>query len=547
MRDQDLPLLDENLAQAPADLRHDLAVAASNDLYFFAKGILGYRDMTEACHGPFCTFLDKHPARFKLALQPRGHYKTSVGTVSRPLQKLTQNAEHRILIANETAENAEGFLGAIKNHVEGNRRFRALYSGLIPPDIRKVKWSQHALEFKREGSYVEPSISAIGMTGAWTSRHYTHIDFDDPISEEAAKSERVMQDVITRISKVFSLMTDVENDTFDLIGTRWAFYDVYSYMVQWLGEEMAQFVRGAIEDGQPIFPQKFSLGRLATIRDAPTMGEYSFSCQYMNNPRNVELQDFNVQDLRFWRWSRDEANVVLYASDGTIHEIVPVEKLDITVTVDLAPAEKITSDRNAVTVTGTTTFGDVIVLEAWARRCTPLELIDKLFGVKQRYTPRVFGIESVGYQKAFKYFLTAEATRREAYLNIFEIKAIGKKEIRIRGLQPIAATGHLYIDPRQHELRNEFADFPLGQYDDLVDSLSMHLQLWRGPVSAKRWNKVTEERHRLLRDIDGYGLRSDRLAPAYGGFGPRHPRDIPHPDDLGVEPAQAPIYAVEVG
>jgi predicted phage terminase large subunit-like protein len=270
------------------------------------------------------------------------------------------------------------------------------------------------------------------------------------------------------------------------------------------------------------------------------MGEYLFACQYLNNPRNPELQDFNVNDLRFWRWSSDESHVVLYNADGTIHEIVEASKLDVTVSVDLAPAERVTSDRNAVVVCGTTFTGDVIVLEAWARRCTPLVLLDKLLHLKERYHPRVYGIEDVTYQKAFKYFLRAEADRRGVYINVVPVKAVGKKEIRIRGLQPVAATGHLYIPPTAHELRNEFADFPLGKHDDLVDALSMQLQLWRGPVAGPRWKKLKDAEARLLRDIDGYGLRSDRVAGVPPILvGRRHPRDIPHPDDLGdYEPSQ---------
>jgi hypothetical protein len=257
--ERDIPYIDENLAQQPEELRRDIAALGRSDLYFFSKGILGYRDMTRHCHGPMCTFLDQHPALHKLILHPRGTFKSSVGCIARRLQGVCRNVESRALIANETATNAEGFLGAIKQHAEGNRRFRALYSELIPPDTRRVEWNQQELTFYRQGAYVEPTLSAIGMTGAWTSRHFNHITFDDPISEEAAKSELVMRDVITRISKVFSLMTNPDKDTFDLIGTRWAFFDVYSYMTEWLGDDLARFARGALEDGESIFPELLSL------------------------------------------------------------------------------------------------------------------------------------------------------------------------------------------------------------------------------------------------------------------------------------------------
>ena len=549
MDEQDLPYSAEEIKLLPTDIRRDLAEAARYDLLLFSRGILGYPDLTDACHGPMCVYLDKHPARFKLLMMPRGHYKTTVATISRQLQKVCQNPENRMLLANETSTNAERFLSAIKGHVEGNTRFRAFYSDVIPKDTRKVRWSQKEVEFRREGSYPEPTIDTIGMTGAWTSRHYTHITFDDPISEEAAKSDSVMEDTIGRISKVFSMMTDVEHDTFDLIGTRWAFWDVYAYMMRWLGPQMARFIRGAIEDGEPIFPEKFSLDTLGQIRNSPHMGEYSFSCQYMNNPRNPELQDFNVADLRFWKWSSDEEHIVLYDRDGEVHRIVELDKLDVVCTVDPAPAEKITSDRNAIVVSGVTPDGDVVVLDTWARRCTPLEVIDHLFEVKKRYHPRVFGVEGVAYQKVLKYFVRAEGARRNEYFNVVDLKAPGKNKIHIRGLQPIAATGHLYILPTMHQLRSELSDFPLGEFDDVADALALGQQLWRGLMSPEKWSKYKESEKRLLRDIEGYGVKSDMLIPAgvQVGPGPIHPKDIPHPDDLDIDPEQAPIYTVELG
>jgi len=535
----------------PSDIRHDLAVKGTNDLFFFSKGILGYPDLSVDCHGPMCVFLDEHKARFKLLMYPRGHYKTTVGTISRQLQRVCKNVNSRQLLANETATNSQRFLAAIKSHAETNTRFRALYSEIIPKDMRRVRWKQDEIVFNRDWHGPEPTIDTIGMTGAWTSRHYTHITFDDPISEEAAKSDSVMEDIIDRISKVYSLMTDVEHDTFDLIGTRWAFYDVYTYMMRWMGAKLAKFIRGAIEDGEPIFPERFSLETLADIRNSPHMGEYMFSCQYLNNPRNSELQDFNVNDIRFWKYSTDGEHIVLLGSDGDVCGVVPVSELDIVCTVDPAPAEKITSDRNAVVVSAVTPDGDLIVLHTWAKRCKPQEVIEELFRVHERYHPRVYGIEGVAYQKVLKYFVQTEMERRGVYLTIAkDLKAPGKNKVHIRGLQPIAATGHLYIDPTMHLLRNELADYPLGEFDDVADALALGSQLWTGMMSADRWSRYKESEKRLLRDIEGYGLRSDTVVHAGVEVlvdGPTHPRDIPHPDDLDLEPEQAAIYTVDLG
>lgn len=533
MADQDIPFLDRETMLLPEDIRQDIAERGRNDLYFMAKGILGYRDLSVGCHLPFCLFLDKHPARFKLSLMPRGHYKTTIGTIARNVQKTVRDPNKRILILNETGTNAENFLTAIAEHFEQNTVLRTLYSSVIP---KKPKtWSSKELLFNREWRGPEPTISAMGMTSALTSRHYTDITVDDPISEEAAKSEAVMHDAITRIDKIISLMVKPEEDTFDLIGTRWALHDVYSVFMKKYGSQLARFVRAAILDGQPIFPELISLDTLAQARE--NMGEYMFSCLYMNNPRNIAAQDFNVQDLRFWRWSADETKVVLFDANGDVSDVWELDELDITTSVDLAVAEKVTNDRNAIVTVGISPKGQAIVLETWVKRCTPLEVIEHLLWVRTRFNAREYGIEGVAYQKAFKYFLKAECERRGVYMNIIELKAIpskrgtgsNSKEMRIRGLQPVAATGRLYVHPQQHELRNEMSDFPLGEHDDCIDALAHQLVMWRGFLSPERMQRYKESEQRLLQRVragDQLGWETDVA---------RRPQDVPHPDDLGIE------------
>lgn len=535
MMTPELPDQDELIMAESADIQRDMRERAKNDLFFFAKAVLGYNDITVSCHKPLCVFLDQHPSRFKLTMMPRGHFKTSLATISRVMQKVCRNQNERILLANETSTNAQRFLNAIKQHAESNRRFRALFGYLIPK--KPKRWSNDELEFVRTWYGPEPTIDTIGMTGAATSRHFTHITVDDPISEEAAKSEAVMQDTITRIDKIISLMVNPEINTFDLTGTRWAYHDVYSHFMRSYGTKLARFIRPAIVNGVPIFPEFFSLETLAQTRKM--MGEYAFSCLYMNNPRDEEAQDFNVQDLRFWEWSRDESAVVLFDVNGDILKEVAFEKLDITVAVDLAMAEKITSDCNAVVTCGTTPDGELLVLDTWNKRCTPLEVIEHLFWVKQRYRPRVVGIESVAYQKAFSYFLKAEAERRGEYLNIEPLKAIpskrgtgnNSKETRIRGLQPIAATSRLFIRATQHELRNQLSDFPLGEHDDIIDALAHNLALVRGYVSPSRMEKYRQAEQRVINAALGRGVDPRELLPYPG----RKAQDIPHPDDLGIE------------
>lgn len=493
----DLPFIDEKVASQPVEIREDLAALGRNSLFFFANAVMGYKDMTERCHGDLCEFADRNPKRFKMMLMPRDHFKSSVITIAGSLQRVVRNPETTQLIANESSTNAERFLRSIRQHAEGNKIFRSLYPEVIPKDLRKVRWNDSELDFARQSKVPEPTIDCIGMTGANTSRHYGHITIDDPISEEAVKSEKVMQDTITRLSGYTALLVKPNTDTIWYVGTRWALWDCYQWAIEKYGDKLAKFFRSVIDpdDGELIFPELINHEMLALKREI--LGEYRYSCLYNNNPRNTEIQDLNVDDLKFYRWLNDTTIELIDHKMSTVRQ-VKIDQLSIYVTVDLAPAETASSDRNAIICCGITPWNEVIVLSQFAKRCTPLEVMDHLFYLQGRFGYFRLGIEDVAYQKAFKYFLKAEANRRDVYFRVEPIKAVGKKEIRIRGLQPVMATGRLYIDPTFTLLRNEMGDFPLGKHDDTIDALSMQLQLWPQRLSPEHNKRLAAAEKRML-------------------------------------------------
>jgi hypothetical protein len=509
MTDQDIPYIDDEIGKMPSDLRADLAEMGRNSLYFFAKGVLGFQDMTEGCHGPACKFLGSNPKQFKLLLWPRDHFKSSVVTIGGTLQMVVQNPENRNLIRNEVATNAQRFLRTIRQHAEGNRRFRALYSDVIPKDTKRVRWNDSELDFARAGQYPEPTVSAAGITSTSTSQHFNHITDDDPISEEAIKSELVMQEAINRIKGVDALMVHPEKDTHWLVGTRWSFADVYSWYERTFKGRMARYIRGAIEQGEPIFPERFSLAKLAEIMDA--VGPYRWSCNYMNQPRNTELQDLNIEDLKFWGWNEAGDRVQCFDKAGQLVDSWRLDDLDVTITVDPAPAETVTSDRNAISVVGVSPRNQLIVLEAWSARCTSLELCKQWLDFVWKYSPRLTGIEKAVYQMSLKWFMKDAAEKRGLYVRIEPLKPGGKGKPHVRGLQPIMATGKLFIHPTQVILRQEMADYPLGEHDDVVDCLALQLQLMKGQLSPEYQEKLKHEEKKILGEIGGLGATQEEL------------------------------------
>lgn len=493
----DLPGLDESVVRLPSDMREDLAERGKRDLFFLCKGVLGMRDLTPVCHMPLASFIDENPAQMKICLMPRDHFKTSVVTIGGTIQRVLRNPNERCLIANESATNAQRMLRAIRQHAESNKVFRALYSDLIPKST--TAWNNEELIFNREWLGPEPTIDTVGMTGAFTSRHYTYITADDLISEEAIKSEKVMQDTIDRFSRFMSLLVNPTIDPIVLVGTRWGMHDIYSFAMKGWGSRAAIFVRSVIENDEFIFPERMNHDILGIKRQM--YGDYLTSCLYYNNPKADNETGLNVQDLGWWEWNSDETRILLYTNRGASRvevESVDPATLDITTTVDPAPAETAASDRNAIVTVGVTDSGRAIVLDAWARRCQPMELIEYLFELHKRWHPRAFGIEDVAYQKVLKWFVRTEADRRGLYLNVVPVKPSDRHKRHIRGLQPIMATGRLFIHPAMSGLRQELYEYPTGQHDDIADALGLQQQLWRGIMSPERWAQYKQHEAELV-------------------------------------------------
>jgi predicted phage terminase large subunit-like protein len=269
---------------------------------------------------------------------------------------------------------------------------------------------------------------------------------------------------------------------------------------------MSEFSRSVTEDGEIIFAERISPEMLALKRKV--LGDYKFSCLMMNNPRNTDVQDLNVDDVRYYRWV-DDSHVVLLDKENQEVDVWRLDQLDITVTIDPAPAETVNSDRNAVVTCGITPRNQVIVLDVFAQRCSPYAVIEHLIALHLMFHPRVYGVEGVAYQKIFKYVLQREAERLGIYLRIQELKAPGNKKQHVRGIQPIMRLGKLYIDATQQLLLQEMSEFPLGKHDDTVDALGLQQQLWKGRLSPEHLERVEAEARKMASQIRGYGLKHD--------------------------------------
>jgi hypothetical protein len=283
------------------------------DLYVFSKAIMGRDYLTKALHLPICDFLQEVPPFRKLLLLPRDHAKTSI--VSHCLaphiiiqQKDTNiyfpgwnGSEMRILLTGETEGMASRNLRVIQSVWEGNQLFRALWPEVCweKPKSQAKKWNNYEMVVPREFSWPDSTVRAIGVGGAIAGARPTVLMKDDLISLEAANSEVVMQTAIEWHVTSRALMEEYEKDTGMealefIIGTRWAVYDLYQYVID-NDPTVESIVRSIIEENKPIWPERFDKPRVDQLqREFGSM----FWLLYMNSAANPELTDFNIEQIR---------------------------------------------------------------------------------------------------------------------------------------------------------------------------------------------------------------------------------------------------------
>ena len=455
---------------------------ARNDLYFFAKGVLGFSWLTPHIHLPLCKLLEEYDKNTRLAITlPRGWLKTTVCSQAYPLWRAIRDPNVRILLAQNTYKNAVSKLGVIKDCVEKNTLFRALFPDILPD--KTCVWKADSLCLRRSNSFSESTFEAAGTRTQVTSRHYNLIIEDDTVAPDLDDlGENALcptkEDVVQAIGwhrLVPPLLINPATDQALVVGTRWFEKDLLSWIRT--NEDYYKFYNracrenengDACEDGKITYPERFSEGTLKEMKTA--LGPYIFSCLYLNKP--IRSEDMLFDESWFTHYDTEPAGLITYT------------------TVDPGgdpESSKGDVDYNVVLTCGKDIYdGRVYVLDYTRRKCSPGELIDMVFGHVRRWKPVVVGVESVAYQKTLQYWMRERMRSERLWFNIELLTHTKKsKASRIMGLQPVISSKSLLFRPTMSALINELLVFPLGSNDDLADCLASQLELWQVTSTVK--------------------------------------------------------------
>ena len=465
--------------------REELRELAKTNLYFLAKAILNFHDVTKRTHWPLCVFSES-AARRKLILAPRGTFKSSICTVAYIVQRIITDPDVRILLVSAAQENASKFLGLIQAQFTNNATFRYLFPELSPNLKAKDKWSQTAMTVPRPGNFPEATVEAMGVGSTVVSRHYDEIVNDDLVDEKIAESPGDMARVLRWYQAEESLLVNPKVGKIRTVGTRWSYGDVYGWM---LAEEPGLDVflaKAHNPDGTPFFPERLDDAELDRLRKK--QGSYMFSCLYDNTPQDLDAASLR----RSWlRYHRIEGDMLLPESGGPIR-LADCRRL---MRVDPAISESSRAARTAIVVDAVAPDGRKFLLDVWAERCQPSDMFEAIFRLDDRWDVERVGVESVAYQRAIKPFLEAEAQRRTRWLNVVELRPDTRKskEARIRATQPYLERGEVSVAKEHTLFLDEYEQFPFGKTVDVLDAWAYGPTMWEAPLDEPEDDTAVEE------------------------------------------------------
>jgi len=118
----------------------------------------------------------------------------------------------------------------------------------------------------------------------------------------------------------------------------------------------------------------------------------------------------------------------------------------------------------------------------------PSELVALILSIMPGYNFHDFGVEVNQFQELLAKELEQAAVRQRPNLSIKRIHSRGDKVARIKGLEPLVASGRIQFSRKHTTLIEQLRAFPTGRHDDGPDALEMAVSLtlgYRGPMTVQ--------------------------------------------------------------
>ena len=431
-------------------------------------------------------------ARETLILAPRGHGKTTVCTCAYAVRRILTEPNTRALVVSRTADQAQTIAGGIRALLANDEDVRLLFG-----EQRGHPWKPAAFTVAtRTAIRREPTVTAMGICGPLTSKHFDLILCDDVLDFENTRTRRLRERVAAWVGTALEPTLDPGGEI-HWIGTRYHADDYYGRLLDprlYAGLKTNEATRAAVyidDDGRrrALWPSRFSFdedrgsgdGRTNLDAERRKKGTAIFDAQYQNDVRALSGRLFSRDWFEFHHGIEPGALLSIRGPDGAVYTakrivqgfdpaIAGGDDADFSALVTIAVIERgVESPAFAVV----DVVRDRMTFEAQVARITERA---------ERWKPSVIGIEEVAYQKAL-----TQTLRSRTSLPIKGVRRRTDKLSRAYALQGLFEERRIWLDRGAPDLTDELAAFPEGRHDDLFDALETAIELARTTHRPAYW------------------------------------------------------------
>jgi len=541
-----LELAEQGKADQLLETLRERCLAPVGGLYYFAKVVLGYKDLVSHYHLPFANKIQAEmPYRRRGYLRPRLHFKSTLIAKSYPLWRICGGGWEpgspdprnlRILIAAESDDVACKNIKDPTWHVQNNQLLRALFPEIIPPDFDKVAWRLDRIELNRPNSFDESSITAVGIGAKHTGFHYDILIFDDPIGDKAAASEAVMD----AAKEWWAWAAGLANNpaTFEELyaGTRWKHgkADLPGYIMEEMTHNDEQGARASgykwdvqgcyDENGNALFSPRFSNEILADIRRRE--GEYKFSCNFLNDPCAPEGSRFTEAMIKTFHIEvdpNDSKRDLIVPNDGS--KPVKLKMLARISFNDPSSGGAGAECEHAICCLGMAADGRKFAFKVWSANAGFRAAAEEWFKLNDQFMTWPNYFEAIGAHKELATVIALRELEKECALcrkkhrrlNPVPITppggSINKEDRILTFCQQDFEEGKLYIHENDMKTKRQILEFPHGDMVDRFDALAYACHLSRRPHTAEELETITgaaeqagraQQRTSQAYDVGGY-------------------------------------------
>ena len=396
--------------------------------------------------------------RLIINMPPR-HTKSEFASHLFPAWYLGIYPDRKVIQTAHTAELAVGFGRKVRNLV-GSEDYQKIFSDVsLSVDSKAAgRWNTNL-----GGEYF-----AIGVGGAVTGKGADILIVDDPHSEqEAALNDPSVYD------KTYEWYTSGPRQRLQpggaicLVMTRWSKKDLTGSIIK------ASIERGGADEweviefpaimpsGNPVWPEFWPIEQLEALKAELPISKWS--AQYQQDPT---AEEGAIIKREWWKeWDKKD----------------PPQCEFVIQSWDTAFLAKETADYSACTTWGVFTNDDgatnIILLDALQERLEFPNLKIRAYQMYKEYDPDAFIVEA----KAAGTPLIFELRRMGIPVGEYTPSRGHDKIARVNAVSDLFSSGHVWAPKtRWAELViEEFAAFPLGDHDDLVDSSTQALLRFR--------------------------------------------------------------------